>query len=87
MTLSPRAVVVSRCTELETLIAHHGTRQQAFFFLRSRDRDPEQLVAMVQWMSRYASRVATVGADGRAIDPHPYLPVGRTAGRWEVGPS
>lgn len=49
--------------------------------------DPEQLVAMVQWMSRYASRVATVGADGRAIDPHPYLPVGRTAGRWEVGPS
>lgn len=47
--------------------------------------DPEQLVAMVQWMSRYASRVATVGADGRAIDPHPYLPPGGGSAVWNVG--
>lgn len=45
MTLSPRAVVVSRSTELESLIAHHGTRQQAYFFLRSRGREPDELVA------------------------------------------
>jgi NAD kinase len=45
MTLSPRAVVVFRQTELETLVAHHGTRQQAAFFLESRGRDPDQLVA------------------------------------------
>ena len=40
MSLSPRAVVVHRRTELDALVAHHGTRQQAEFFLRSRGRDP-----------------------------------------------
>jgi len=39
MTLAPRAVVVHRATELDELVALHGTRQQAAFFLRSRGRD------------------------------------------------
>lgn len=39
MALAPRAVVVHRRTEYDELLAHHGTRGQAEFFLRSRDRD------------------------------------------------
>ncbi len=39
MSLGPRAVVVHRTTELEELVARHGTRQQVAFFLRSRGRD------------------------------------------------
>jgi uncharacterized protein YegL len=46
--------------------------------------NPEQLVAMVQWVSRYASRVASVGADGRAIDPNPYLPGGGQPAMWDA---
>jgi NAD kinase len=37
--LAPRVVVVHRRTELDELVARHGTRQQVEFFLRSRDRD------------------------------------------------
>ncbi len=39
MTLVPRAVVVSRATELEEVLAAHATRGQAAFFLRERGRD------------------------------------------------
>lgn len=39
MTLAPRAVVVHRRTELDELLARHGTRGAAEFFLRSRGRD------------------------------------------------
>jgi hypothetical protein len=39
VTLSPRVVVVSRATELAELVARHGTRGQAEFFLRTRGRD------------------------------------------------
>lgn len=45
MTLAPRAVVVHRHTELEELIARHGTRQQAAFFLRTRGRSIEEVEA------------------------------------------
>lgn len=38
MALAPRAVLVTRPTELDELLARHGTRQQAAFFLRSRGR-------------------------------------------------
>ncbi len=38
MTLSPRAVVVHRRTELDELLARHGTRGAADFFLRTRER-------------------------------------------------
>jgi NAD kinase len=36
--LAPRVVVVHRRTELDELVARHGTRQQAAFFLRTRGR-------------------------------------------------
>lgn len=38
MTLAPRAVVVHRRTELDEVVARHGTRQQAAFFLQGRGR-------------------------------------------------
>lgn len=44
MTLPPRVVLVHRRTELDELVARHGTRGQAAFFLRSRGRrieDPD----------------------------------------------
>lgn len=45
MTLSPRVVVVHRRTELDDLLAHHSTRQQAAFFLRSRERTLDEVEA------------------------------------------
>jgi hypothetical protein len=45
MSLPPRAVVVHRATELTELIARHGTRQQAGFFLAGRERDLDELDA------------------------------------------
>ena len=45
MTLQPRAVVVHRRSEYEELVAHHGTRQQAAFFLGSRGRSLDEVVA------------------------------------------
>lgn len=43
MTLAPRVVLVHRRTELEELIARHGTRGQAAFYLRTRGRRIEDL--------------------------------------------
>jgi NAD kinase len=43
MALTPRAVVVHRHTELEELLARHGTRQQAAFFLATRHRSIEDV--------------------------------------------
>ena len=43
MTLAPRIVVVHRRTELDELLARHGTRGQAAFFLASRGRDLEEV--------------------------------------------
>lgn len=40
-TLAPRVVVVTRATELEGLLARHGTRPQARFFLSSRGQSIE----------------------------------------------
>lgn len=45
MTLTPRAVVVYRHSELEELIARHGTRGQAAFFLSSRGRTIDEVEA------------------------------------------
>lgn len=39
MSLAPRAVVVHRRTELEDMLARHGSRGAAAFFLRSRGQD------------------------------------------------
>jgi NAD kinase len=41
--LKPRAVVVRRPTELEELVARHGTRGQAAFFLSTRGRKIEEV--------------------------------------------
>jgi hypothetical protein len=43
--LAPRAVLVHRRTELEELLARHGTRGQAEFFLATRGRDPAEVDA------------------------------------------
>lgn len=45
MSLPPRAVLVHRRTEFEELLARHGTRGQAAFFLSSRGRDIEDVAA------------------------------------------
>lgn len=45
MSLVPRVVVVHRATELAGLVARHGTRQQAGFFLAGRGRSLDELVA------------------------------------------
>lgn len=45
MSLQPRAVVVHRRSEYEELVARHGTRQQAAFFLQGRGRSLDEVVA------------------------------------------
>ena len=45
MTLTPRAVLVYRRTELDELIARHGTRRQAAFFLETRGRSLDEVEA------------------------------------------
>lgn len=45
MSLGPRVVVVHRTTEYDGLLAHHGTRGQADFFLRARGRDISEVEA------------------------------------------
>jgi len=44
-TLAPRVVVVSRRSELDELLARHGTRAAAAYFLRERGRDLEEVAA------------------------------------------
>lgn len=43
MSLAPRAVLVYRHTEYEELLARHGTRGQAAFFLKTRNRTIEEV--------------------------------------------
>ncbi len=59
MSVAPRAVVVTRPTELDGLVARHGTRQQAAFFLRSRDRGLDEVEARHHALR---AAVATVSA-------------------------
>ncbi len=59
MAVAPRVVVVTRPTELDGLVARHGTRQQAAFFLRSRERSLDEVEARHHAMH---GAVATVGA-------------------------
>lgn len=46
MAAAPRVVVVTRATEYEELVARHGTRAQARFFLQARGQD---LDALERW--------------------------------------
>ena len=61
MTLAPRVVVVHRRTELDELLARHGTRGQAAFFLASRGRDVEPVEA------RDAARASALAEVSAAI--------------------
>lgn len=45
MSLAPRAVLVHRRSEIDELVARHGTRQQAAFFLAGRGRGLDEVQA------------------------------------------
>jgi len=66
-TLPPRAVVVHRRTELEELVARHGTKGQAGFFLSTRGRSLEELEERHRANQRALDAVAAaVPADWRS---------------------
>ncbi len=58
MTLQPRAVLIHRRSEYDELVARHGTRQQASFFLENRGRTIDEVVARDQAL-RTAMQVTT----------------------------
>jgi NAD kinase len=60
-TLAPRAVVVSRRDELTELLARHGTRASAAYYLRERGRDLGEVE------ERHQAALAALAAVGAAI--------------------
>jgi NAD kinase len=60
-TLAPRVVVVSRRSELDELLARHGTRAAAAYFLRQRGRDLDEVTR------RHAAQQAALTEVGAAI--------------------
>ena len=60
MTLPPRAVLVHRRTELQELLARHGTRGQAEFFLRTRGQRIEDAEARHHTVTCAVSAVSAV---------------------------
>ncbi|WP_433362516.1 hypothetical protein ACQPZX_30455 [Actinoplanes sp. CA-142083] len=65
-TLNPRVVVVSRRSELDELLARHGTRGAAAYFLRQRGRDLDEVTARHEALRRALTEVgAAVPADWR----------------------
>ena len=58
MTLQPRVVLVHRRSEYDELVARHGTRQQAAFFLDQRGRSLDDLEAARDALAA-ATRAAT----------------------------
>ncbi|WP_426511957.1 hypothetical protein ACPPVO_15800 [Dactylosporangium sp. McL0621] len=60
-TLAPRAVVVSRRSELDELIARHGTRAAADYYLRQRGRDLDEVAR------RHAALQAALTTVGAAV--------------------
>ena len=65
-TLAPRVVVVSRRSELDELLARHGTRAAADHFLRQRGRDLDEVAARHEAMQEALTTVdAAVPADWR----------------------
>jgi hypothetical protein len=59
VTTTPRVVLVHRRTEYDELLARHGTRGQAAFFLRTRGRSIDEVQARHQ---ETADAIASVGA-------------------------
>lgn len=63
---TPRVVVVHRRTEYDELLDTHGTRGQAAFFLRTRDRDLDELDARHRLTQEAMATVAeTIPLDWR----------------------
>ncbi|MDI1464218.1 hypothetical protein QEZ54_24890 [Catellatospora sp. KI3] len=62
-TLAPRAVVVSRRSELDELLGRHGTRAAAEYFLKQRGR----LIAEVE--ERHAAQQAALAAVSAGLPP------------------
>ncbi|HEY0646567.1 hypothetical protein [Phenylobacterium sp.] len=60
-TLPPRAVLVTRETDYERLLAVHATREQARFFLKTRGQDLEEVAA------RHEAFTAVFGEVRRAV--------------------
>jgi hypothetical protein len=60
-TLAPRAVLVSRRSELDELLARHGTRAAADYYLRQRGRDLDEVAA------RHAALQSALTTAGAAI--------------------
>jgi hypothetical protein len=58
MSTTPRVVVVHRATELQELLARHGTRGQVDFFLRSRSRDLAEVESRHESVQRALATVA-----------------------------
>lgn len=58
MSVSPRVVVVHRQSEYDALLAHHGTRGQAAFFLSTRGRDLAEVEARHEAVRRGLDAVA-----------------------------
>jgi hypothetical protein len=58
MSLAPRAVLVHRTSEYEELLARHGTRGQAEFFLSSRGRGIREVEERHRRMRRALAEVA-----------------------------
>ncbi|WP_432056238.1 hypothetical protein [Streptomyces sp. bgisy022] len=58
MSLAPRAVLVHRTTEYEELLARHGTRGQAEFFLASRGRSITEVAERHDRATRAVADVA-----------------------------
>jgi hypothetical protein len=64
--LNPRVVVVSRRSELDELLARHGTRGAAAYFLRRRGRDLDEVTARHEALRAALTEVgAAVPADWR----------------------
>jgi NAD kinase len=64
MALAPRVVLVHRHTELEELLARHGTRGQAAFFLSTRGRSIEE----VEERHRVQMQAMTTAANAIPVD-------------------
>ena len=58
MSALPRVVVVTRPTDLEALMARHGTREMARFFLASRDQSIDELEARHRGFEAVLTRVS-----------------------------
>ncbi|MEO8686973.1 MAG: hypothetical protein ABI611_02000 [Solirubrobacteraceae bacterium] len=75
MAMLPRAVLVERPTEYTELLAPHGTREQARFFLHARDRTLEEVEGRHRALeAARASVLAAIPADWRrAVVARPEL--------------